>query len=92
MESPITITRFNKIGAHRYDFDFKLALDGEDAIEFRANALVESYSGGFSFYCASRYNGTWFPLVVLPPRIHTAVREAALQALESTEPAEAVEP
>ena len=88
-ESPVTVTN---IGAHRWNFDIKLALDEESAISIRACALVESYSGGFSIYPPSRYNGEWTPLVVWPTRIHTAVRETALQALEAMEPAEAVEP
>jgi hypothetical protein len=84
---PIRITRFVKIGQHRWNFDISLSLSEEEAIEIRACALVESYAGGYSVYGPSRYNGEWTPLVVWPTRIHSAVREAALQALEAMEPA-----
>jgi len=66
MESPVQITRLNKIGAHRYDFDFKLALDGESEIEFRANALVKSYSGASTSIAPAGTTGRGTPSLSCP--------------------------
>jgi hypothetical protein len=88
-QESFAVENFVRVGDNRHVFNVSIAIEAQDRLVIRACALVRNYTGSYSVFGPSRYNGELTELVVLPGWLRSSVHGAALRELALQPTAEA---